>query len=415
MTNTAEVKGVTALLDSGAMGLFIDSDFALAEKLTLRPLTRPAPMYNVDGTPNEGGAIHNVVDVILRFRGHSEHAVFAVTNLGKHKIILGYPWLREHNPKVNWQTQEVTLSQCPSQCHTCRAKIREERKEELRIRACRMGPMPQLVEEEEGDTEQDVPGDVEQLLDEGDRLFATVSTPEVPVIAATNMSQQLAERALRSKPAKEKECIPLHLHNFEDVFTKESFDSLPSRRTWDHPVELEPGVKTSACKVYPLSPSEQLQLDKFLKENLRTGRIHPSKSPMASPVFFIKKKDGSLQLVQDYRVLNAMTMKNRYPLLIIPELIAQLRGVKYFTKLDVRWGFNNVRIKDGDEWKAAFRTNHGLFEPLVMFFRLTNSPATFQTMMNDIFQDLIMEGHVCVYMDDILIFTDTLEENRHLW
>ena len=85
---------------------------------------------------------------------------------------------------------------------------------------------------------------------------------------------------------------------------------------------------------------------------------------------------------------------------------------KYFTKLDVRWGFNNVRIKPGDEWKAAFHTNRGLFEPLVMFFGLTNSPATFQTMMNNIFRDLVMEGVVVVYLDDILIFTETLEEHR---
>ena len=126
---------------------------------------------------------------------------------------------------------------------------------------------------------------------------------------------------------------------------------------------------------------------------------------MALPVFFIKKKDGALRLVQDYRALNAMTVKNRYPLPLISELINNLRGARYFTKLDVRWGYNNVRIKEGDEWKAAFRTNWGLVEPLVMFFGLTNSPATFQTMMNDIFQDLIMEGVVCVYLDDILIYT----------
>jgi len=133
---------------------------------------------------------------------------------------------------------------------------------------------------------------------------------------------------------------------------------------------------------------------------------------MASLVFFIKKKDGTLCLVQDYCTLNAMTVKNKYPLPLIPELIAKLRGAKYFTKLDVRWGFNNVRMKEGDEWKAAFRTNRGLFEPLVMFFGLTNSPATFQTMMNDIFEDLISEGVVVVYLDDILIFTETIDEHR---
>jgi len=132
---------------------------------------------------------------------------------------------------------------------------------------------------------------------------------------------------------------------------------------------------------------------------------------MAAPVFFIKKKDGSLRLVQDYRALNSMTVKNKYPLPLISKLVSQLRRARYFTKLDVRWGFNNVHIKPGDEWKAAFRTNQGLFEPLVMFFGMTNSLATFQTMMNDIFRDLIAEGIMVVYLDDILIFTRTEEEH----
>jgi len=129
-------------------------------------------------------------------------------------------------------------------------------------------------------------------------------------------------------------------------------------------------------------------------------------------VFFIKKKDGSLRLVQDYRALNAVTVKNKYPLPLISKLVSQLCGAKYFTKLDVRWGFNNVRIKPGDEWKAAFCTNRGLFEPLVMFFGMTNSPTTFQTMMNDIFRTLIAEGIMVVYLDDILIFTETEEEHE---
>jgi len=106
-----------------------------------------------------------------------------------------------------------------------------------------------------------------------------------------------------------------------------------------------------------LAPTEQKELDQFLKENLETGRICPSKSPMASPVFFIKKKDGTLWLVQDYWALNAMTVKNKYLLPLISKLINKLRGAKYFTKLDVRWGFNNVWMKEGDKWKAAFQTN----------------------------------------------------------
>jgi len=129
-------------------------------------------------------------------------------------------------------------------------------------------------------------------------------------------------------------------------------------------------------------------------------------------VFFIKKKDGSLRLVQDYHALNAVTIKNRYPLPLISELVSQLHGARYFTKLDVRWRFNNVCIKPGDEWKVTFHTNRGLFEPFVMFFGMTNSPTTFQTMMNNIFRTLIVEGIVVVYLDDILIFTRTEEKHE---
>ncbi len=99
---------------------------------------------------------------------------------------------------------------------------------------------------------------------------------------------------------------------------------------------------------------------------------------------------------------------------MISDLIDKLKGARVFTKLDIRWGYNNVRIKEGNEWKAAFTTNKGLFEPLVMFFGLTNSPATFQTMMNHLFRDHIARGCVVVYMDDILIFSDTMEEHRRV-
>jgi hypothetical protein len=155
-------------------------------------------------------------------------------------------------------------------------------------------------------------------------------------------------------------------------------------------------------------------MDAFLEEALATGRIRQSKSFLGAPVFFIKKKDGKLRFVQDYRALNAITRKNRYPLPLIDDLIHRLKGARYFSKLDVRWGYNNVRIHEGDKWKAAFRTNRGLFEPLVMYFGLANSPATFQMMMNEIFQDLITEGVVSVYLNDILIFTDSLEDHHRI-
>ena len=120
---------------------------------------------------------------------------------------------------------------------------------------------------------------------------------------------------------------------------------------------MEPGSKPTGCKIYPLSLVEQKELDAFLKENLETGQIQPSKSLMSSLVFFIKKKDGSLQLVQDYQALNTISVKSKYLLPLISELINKLQGARYFTKLNVHWGFNNVQMKEGDERKAAFWTN----------------------------------------------------------
>ncbi|GLB43126.1 putative retrotransposable element tf2 155 kda protein type 1-like [Lyophyllum shimeji] len=441
-TDTQEILGLKALLDSGASGLFLHIRFVREHGITTRTLSRPIPVKNVDGTANAAGAITEVVDLVLRYNGHSERVVFAVTDLGEQDMILGYTWLKEHNPEIDWAAGTVSMSRCPARCQTCREEVKVERKVRNKtraaIRACRSSgvpaPEPELDDIPElypdPDCEDDPPPEANpetdpvpdsrdaDTMEEGDRLLATAlfGYPAAEEIRASQTtSQRLAEAFARNSAPKDfRDAVPDYLHDFEDVFSKAAFDELPERKQWDHAIELEPGSTPSSCKVYPLAPNEQAELDAFLEENLNSGRIRPSKSPMASPVFFIKKKDGSLRLVQDYRALNAITVKNRYPLPLISELINNLRGARYFTKLDVRWGYNNVRIKEGDEWKAAFRTNRGLFEPLVMFFGLTNSPATFQTMMNDIFRDLIAQGVVCVYLDDILIYTKTLEEHRRI-
>ena len=190
------------------------------------------------------------------------------------------------------------------------------------------------------------------------------------------------------------------------------FEELPPRRPGDHAIKLLPGDHKVDCETYNLTLSEQEELDKFLEETLKTRKIQPSKSQFASAFFFIKKKDGKLHPVQDYRKLNAITVKNWYPLPLINELIDKLKGTKYYTKLDIQWRYNNIWMKECNEWKAAFWTNRGLFEPLVMFFRLCNSPATFQTMMNHIHiprSDQLRKSG-CLY-DDIMIFTKTLEEH----
>jgi len=129
---------------------------------------------------------------------------------------------------------------------------------------------------------------------------------------------------------------------------------------------------------------------------------------------FIPKKDGKRRMVQDYQYINKFTIKNSYPLLLISDLIDNMGTKRVFTKMDLRWGYNNVRIKEGDEWKAVFTTHIGLFKPVVMFFGLTNSSATFQTMMNNIFRDLINKGDVTIFIDNVLVGTETEEGHNEL-
>ena len=158
---------------------------------------------------------------------------------------------------------------------------------------------------------------------------------------------------------------------------------------------MKEGFELKSFKNYNVTPAEQIKLDKFLKENLEKGYIRPSQSPMASPFFFVNKKDRKLWPCQDYWYLNDWTIKNSYSLPLISEIMDKLKGTKYFTKLHVHWGYNNIQIKKGDEWKAAFKMNKGLFKPTIMFFGMCNSPATFQAMMDNIF--VTMKIGDCLY------------------
>ncbi|SJL13333.1 uncharacterized protein ARMOST_16773 [Armillaria ostoyae] len=380
-----QVFATRGLVDSGCTSSAINRAFVQDHHLDTVKTAIPIIVYNADGSRNKGGDITEYVEVRLTIGNHEERIDLAVTDLGAKDLYLGHDWLKRHNPVINWETGTVIFGCC----------------------SCVKNPFPLP------DADPDDRWDEE--LEDGDIILA-VNMEEELVIRAIHHANDLAAAANAEKPTKTfEEMVPPDYRSFRDLFSKENFDELPERKPWDHAIELIPNAKSTLdCKVYPLNRNEQDQLDKFLSENLDSGRIKESKSPFASPFFFVKKKDGSLRPVQDYRKLNEMTIKNRYPLPLISELIDKLQGAKYFTKLDVRWGYNNVRIKEGDEHKAAFRTNRGLFEPTVMFFGLTNSPATFQWMMNDIFKDLIASGKVTIYLDDILIFTKDLGEHRRI-
>jgi len=174
---------------------------------------------------------------------------------------------------------------------------------------------------------------------------------------------------------------------------------------------MDEAPKELNAKAYIMTLKEEEVLNQWLDEQLKAGLIVESKSRYTAPCFYIpKKKDGSLRLVQDYRKLNQVMIKDKTPLPLIGEVIDKLKEAKYFNKLDLIWGYNNVRIREGDEWKAAFLTNKGLFKPQVMYFGLCNLPGTFQRKMNSIFWELLHEGVLANYMDDFVIPARTMEE-----
>ncbi|GBE80968.1 Transposon Tf2-12 polyprotein [Sparassis crispa] len=208
--------------------------------------------------------------------------------------------------------------------------------------------------------------------------------------------------------------VPEKYRDWASVFTVKDLKDLPPHRPYDCTIDVDEGKTPPFGPLYHLSQEERAVLFDYIETNLKKGFIRRSMSPAAAPVLFVKKKTGDLRLCVDYRGLNSMTKKNRYPLPLIDDLLDRVQGCKVFSVLDLKNAFNHVRIKAGDEWKTAFRTHLGLFEYTVMPFGLTNAPSTFQAFIQDTLRDLL--DVVCVvYIDDILIFSRTQEEHdRHV-
>ncbi|GBG73872.1 hypothetical protein CBR_g17584 [Chara braunii] len=182
-------------------------------------------------------------------------------------------------------------------------------------------------------------------------------------------------------------------------------------RPIQHRIEIEPGSMTPEGAVYRMSPRELEELRKQLDELLEKGWIRPISSPFRAPVVFVPKKEGELRMCIDYRGLNAITMKNAAPLPRIDDLLDRVQGCKYFSKIDLKSGYHQIEVHPDDQYKTAFRTKYGHYEFIVMPFGLTNAPATFQRCMNDLFRPWLNK-FVVVYLDDILVFSRTLQEHE---
>lgn len=206
-----------------------------------------------------------------------------------------------------------------------------------------------------------------------------------------------------SSPSEEEQIM----QEYADVFRSELPKQLPPHRSHDHRIELEPGSTPPNRATYRMSPREMDELRKQLNDLIEHGFIQPSTSPYGAPVLFAKKKDGSLRMCVDYRALNRITIKNKYPLPRIDELMDRLRGATCFSTIDLHSGYHQVRIQPEDVPKTAFRTRYGHYEFLVLPFGLTNAPATFMALMNDVLRPFL-DRFVVVFIDDNLIYSSSI-------
>ncbi|XP_019059514.1 PREDICTED: uncharacterized protein LOC104825588 [Tarenaya hassleriana] len=261
------------------------------------------------------------------------------------------------------------------------------------IRELRMMGTPRFEGTQRPEIAEDWLIRISRDLDYGDEAFLVVVT------ATQEMEMRLGETPV--------------VRDFPDVFPEE-LPGLPPEREVDFCIDVIPGTEPVSKTPYRMAPTEMAELKKQLNELMEKGFIQPSVSPWGAPVLFVKKKDGSMRLCIDYRGLNQVTIKNRYPLPRIDELLDQLQGAQWFSKIDLRSGYHQIGVKAGDVQKTAFRTRYGHFEFVVMPFGLTNAPAVFMQLMNRVFMDYLDE-FVIIFIDDILIYSpDRCSHEQHL-
>ena len=359
----AKIRGrhLRAMIDSGATGNFMTEKVANEKGLQLRLKSEPYPLLVVDGEPistNQGMVTHETVPLeMVMLRGHKETIQFDIVHMDNHACILGVPWLKKHNPQIDWWEEKIVMSHCTCE-RTDTSQLRREKPSQGQRELC----------------------------------------------ATSEMPDDLAQ-------ASSLKVIPVEYKEYEQLFREgPKNEALPKHQPWDHVIPLVEEKSPPFGPIYQLSEKELKVLKEYIDDNLAKGFIKPSTSPAGSPVLFVPKKDGSLRLCVDYRALNNITIKDRYALPLINELHDRFQGAKIFTKLDLRGAYNLIRIKAGEEWKTAFRTRYGLFEYQVMPFGLTNAPASMQRLMNDVLHEYL-DIFVIVYLDDVLVYSTSKEEH----
>ncbi|GAA6045106.1 hypothetical protein JCM8097_008498, partial [Rhodosporidiobolus ruineniae] len=350
----------------------------------------PIDVEAFDGSTSPDAALTtSTVPLRMQIGDHIELIEFNVSKVAHYDLILGIPWTRTHNVSLNFaeNTADFPSSYCARHCLPLTPSSPPRPR------------CPNLAEPSVISPPTSPPrlpsvslisaAAASLALRQGAQAFTIATAGIVPRL-------RTAAAALRSSgdyvPPSADELdslrgqVPAKYHEWLDVFSKDQADSLPAHREYDLHIDIEPGKSIPQSKIYPLSATEMEVLADYIEKNLKTRFIRPSTSPVGAPILFIKKKDGTLRLCVDYRNLNSVTVKNKYPLPLIDETLTQLSGAQFFTKLDLRNGYHQLRIAEGEEWKTAFRTRYGSFEYQVMPFGLTNAPAAFQHLINDTFR-----------------------------
>ena len=415
-------QNLVALVDTGASGFaFVSQSLVNRLHLNSELLEPPVSLFGFEGINNS--LITHHANFPLLISNHLENISSYVVKQSKYDLILGLPWLEKHNPFINWSEHtitfgehcfkkgccsfETTISYFNSQEMSPNQKFRPviNMRPPLRPKIDRKSPTLQVSAQEFCDSVVE-PGSfkfafclryLEALIDD-----FTLRPQSLNLLSATlNISKDTNPR----------DVLPSHYHDFIDVFDRKQADKLPPHRPWDHSIDLQPGKQPPAAKPYSMNHHELKALRSYLDKELSKGFIRVSRSPAAAPVLFVKKANGDLRFCIDYRGLNNISVKNRHSLPLITETLSQLSHAKYFTKLDIISAFNKLRIKEGDEWKAAFTCRYGLFEPLVLPFGLSNGPASFQSYINHALRGLL-DQFCTAYMDDILIYSKNYVEHQ---
>src|ERR1700733_11834265 len=403
-----------ALVDSGSSHCFVDPRFISKHKLITYSVP-PIRLRLFDGTSNH--TLTQAIDIPLQNPpGHVPPFTFFVTPLDSScSVVLGYNWLTRYNPLIDWVLSSITFPATSKE-----SPISEPRPSMRATVSDEMEPQP-FSDNSDSDIPEDIPTpttpkatpkvDISLV-----NAVAYLRTCELPgtqqfTLNLRDISARASSTSTSDPSPVDLSSVPEEYQEFADVFDKAKADILAQHRHCDLKIHLDEGATPPLGPMYSLSQTELVALREFIDEHLATGFIRPSRSPFGAPVLFAKKKDGGLRLCVDFRGLNKITKKDRYPLPLISDLLDSSGRARIYTKIDLQHAYHLVRIAEGDEWKTAFRTCYGSFEWQVMPFGLTNSPAAFQRFMNDIFSDML-DVCVIVYLDDILVYSDDPEDHR---